>query len=272
MTDDLNLKFARASRALLLFVLPLPLVAVVLTSLVSGDILRLLKSVGLLGGFFFAAVLMRRGLMDELAFKAQRFSFKPPPPRKTFATILTALSTFATSYLLASYPLLDSLGFMLGSGVGCALLYGLDTKRTDLVSPNLTEQAAEALSQAEQQVQQIELANAQIVNPELTERLNRICHSARQVLGILLEKPDNVRKARRFLNTYLDSAQKVAQGYAKTHQKSASSELESNFRNVLVTIEDVFAEQHSKLLEDDVLDLDVQIEVLKTQLEKEGVS
>jgi len=41
---------------------------------------------------------------------------------------------------------------------------------------------------------------------------------------------------------------------------------------VLVTIEQVFGEQQQKLLENDVLDLDVQIEVLKTQLEREGVT
>ena len=47
--------------------------------------------------------------------------------------------------------------------------------------------------------------------------------------------------------------------------------MEDNFRNVLVTIEDVFGEQYKKLLENDVLDLDVQIEVLTTQLKREGV-
>ena len=39
----------------------------------------------------------------------------------------------------------------------------------------------------------------------------------------------------------------------------------------LVTIEDVFAEQHEKLLENDILDLDVQMEVLSAQLKREGV-
>jgi hypothetical protein len=40
---------------------------------------------------------------------------------------------------------------------------------------------------------------------------------------------------------------------------------------VLMTIEDVFQEQHQKLLEHDLMDLDVQIEVLATQLKREGV-
>ena len=47
--------------------------------------------------------------------------------------------------------------------------------------------------------------------------------------------------------------------------------MKDNFRKVLATIEDVFVEQHEKLLENDVLDLDVQIEVVRLQLEREGV-
>ena len=71
---------------------------------------------------------------------------------------------------------------------------------------------------------------------------------------------------------HLDSALRVSETYARTHENAPSAELEARFRNVLVTIEQVFGEQQQKLLENDVLDLDVQIEVLKTQLEKEGVA
>ena len=42
-------------------------------------------------------------------------------------------------------------------------------------------------------------------------------------------------------------------------------------RRVLAPIEEVFTEQQQKLLETDVTDLDVQIEVLTTQLKREGV-
>ena len=51
----------------------------------------------------------------------------------------------------------------------------------------------------------------------------------------------------------------------------AAPDLDDNFRRVLVTIEEVFQEQQQKLLETDITDLDVQIEVLATQLKREGV-
>ena len=37
-------------------------------------------------------------------------------------------------------------------------------------------------------------------------------------------------------------------------------------------IEDVFVEQYDKLISSDVFDLDVDIEVLKTLLEKQGIN
>ncbi len=81
----------------------------------------------------------------------------------------------------------------------------------------------------------------------------------------------DLRRARKFLNVYLDGAHKVTEGYAKTHARVAAPELDDNFRRVLITIEEVFQEQQQKLLETDITDLDVQIEVLTTQLKREGV-
>jgi hypothetical protein len=42
--------------------------------------------------------------------------------------------------------------------------------------------------------------------------------------------------------------------------------LDTNFQEVLDSIETTFDEQHQKLLKNDQFDLDVKIEVLKTQL------
>ena len=58
----------------------------------------------------------------------------------------------------------------------------------------------------------------------------------------------------------------------KQDQGGAEAELEDNFRRVLGTIETVIDEQKQKLAENNVNDLDVQIEVLQLQLEKEGVT
>jgi len=75
-----------------------------------------------------------------------------------------------------------------------------------------------------------------------------------------------------FLKVYLDGAKQVTEGYAKAHRHDANPVLEDNFRRVLTTIETVIADQQEKLRENNVSDLDVNIEVLQMQLEKEGVT
>jgi len=80
----------------------------------------------------------------------------------------------------------------------------------------------------------------------------------REITDIVEDDPRDLRRARKFLRTYLDGAQRVTEGYANTHKYGDNGELENNFRNVLDTIETV-------------IELDVQIEVLQMQLEKEGV-
>nr|WP_305910298.1 5-bromo-4-chloroindolyl phosphate hydrolysis family protein [Methylomarinum sp. Ch1-1]MDP4522635.1 5-bromo-4-chloroindolyl phosphate hydrolysis family protein [Methylomarinum sp. Ch1-1] len=120
-------------------------------------------------------------------------------------------------------------------------------------------------------IRDIEQANDKIENPELNQRIERICEIANGILAEIEADPRDIRRARKFLNVYLDGARKVTEGYARTHRHSQSGELEQNFRNVLATIESVFQEQKQKLLEDDVFDLDVQIEVLNTQLKREGI-
>ena len=105
---------------------------------------------------------------------------------------------------------------------------------------------------------------------ELFQKVRDVHH--RQTAWLVEENPRDLRRARKFLNVYLTGAQRVSEGYARTHRRAGSEELESDFRDVLSTIENVFEEQRRKLLAKDALDVDVQIEVLARQLEREGVA
>ena len=118
----------------------------------------------------------------------------------------------------------------------------------------------------------IEDARRKIRNPEFNARLQRITNKAREVVDSIEDDPARLSRARKFLKVYLDGTQRVTEGYAQTHQGLAAPQaLETNFSRVLDSIEQTFTEQQTKLLEDNHFDLDVQIEVLETQLKREGV-
>jgi len=134
-----------------------------------------------------------------------------------------------------------------------------------------SRQVAEALAEAEDRLITIERAARAVGNPELSARLAGIAAEGRAILAQIAARPSDLRRARRFLTVFLEGAEQVSDGYVRTHRHAGSPELEQSFRNVLVTIEEQFRRQREHLRQADVLDLDVQIEVLRRQLEQEGI-
>ena len=135
-----------------------------------------------------------------------------------------------------------------------------------------TEQVIEALTEAEAKLREIEQLAGSLNNRELTARLLRIVAQGRAVLAQIEKDPSDLRRARRFLVTYLDGTRDVVRKYQAQQSDLADTELAENFRHVLDTIERVFAEQEDVLKRNETMDLEVQIEVLRTQLEREGVA
>jgi 5-bromo-4-chloroindolyl phosphate hydrolysis protein len=260
--------------AWLLFILPIPLIPTAIISLMKGDVAHLTISLGAYTAYLYAALLTRQGLKSEAIYIRRNFARPPTFLGKRSAGIIATLSTGLLAYFGAGQDLIMSMVYGLLCGLGYQLVYGFGPRYlhpTTIVRKSDNLEIDEILEQAEAKILAIEHATAQLSSAELIQRLQRITNEAREILQAIAENPRELRRARKFMYVYLDGAQKVSQGYAKTHRHIRSGELEENFRRVLITIENVFTEQHAKLLENDALDLDVQIEVLKTQLENEGV-
>jgi len=262
-------------RGALLYLLPLPLLPALGISLLKGDLERIVGQAGALAACWGAAWLGRRGLREEEDWR-QRRRARPPAPRKTAAALLLGAGVAGGAHVAVGHDL--PLSALLGAGAtaGFALAYGLDPRRRRgpgaASAGRAPEEVLRILGEADEAIARIESANRSIRSPELSERLERIAALARSVVALLEEDPRGLRRARRFLQVYLTGAQRVSEGYARTHRLGGSGELDESFRNVLDTIERVFAEQRQHLLEHDALDLDVQIEVLHRQLEREGVT
>jgi len=119
------------------------------------------------------------------------------------------------------------------------------------------QRVTEALQQAELKILSIEQAGSRIAQPELNQCLARIIALARKILAEIARDPRDLRRARKFLSTYLDGAQRVVSGYAEAHAKGQAHLLEANFRRILITIEETLEQQYQLLLENDLRDLDI---------------
>lgn len=261
-------------RGLLLYLLPSPLIVAVIIALAKGNLWSILVNTSGFAVYILAAWCLRKGLATERLLANDRFAARPKWRFKLTAAMLLSLATFWVAWQGALQPLSLALVYAAGAFLGMFLSYGFDARQT------VTTQAAQgysgkeifkALEESAGKIHNIEQANEAIANQELNQRIERICTIAASILADIEADPKDFRRARKFLNVYLDGAQKVTEGYAKTHSSQQSGELEQNFRNVLETIETVFQEQKQKLLEDDVFDLDVKIEVLNNQLKQDGI-
>jgi 5-bromo-4-chloroindolyl phosphate hydrolysis protein len=258
-----------------LFLLPFPLVIAFFVALISGDIGRLAAISGAICSFFCAGVLTWRGLVAQARFFLGQQLDPPAVPLKTVSAILTALGAGLAAAAGGHGP--AGVGaFAVLAAVGYFCFYGRDPKRKRIDVPEVAGVDRDAvivqLKQAYGRLQGIEAAARSIAVPEFGERLKRIIGIGKQILAEIERDPRDAARARRFLHLYLDSAEKVTVEYARTHRQVRNRPLEGNFRQLLIDMEQTFVAQHQKLLENDMLTLDVEIEVLNARLKREGIN
>lgn len=265
-------------KGLLLYALPVPFVFAAMLALARG---HLLPAVALGAGFalcMVAANVTRRGLQIERAARRRKIVRRTSVvPYKTLGAALLGAGVLIAALWGTGFGVLQSVLFAAVAAIGHNLRYGSDPQRKVAESSAVgvtAEEVLEVIDEAESRIESIETVAASFRNAGLRERLQRIARDARNILDIIEEDPRDLRRARKFLKVYLDGAQQVTSGYAKAQALSGGSELalSDNFRRVLDTIEEVLEEQRAKLLENDLNDLDIKIEVLQLQLEKEGIA
>lgn len=264
-------------RGMLLYFLPLPLLPSTISALVGGDTLTALARAGGFALAMLAATFIRKGMRLQAEAQRRRLRRRASTvPYRLIGAVALAAGMFLVAWLgiPSTHGLIDSALFAVAALLGCYLYYDFDPARRDpgIAAVGITtEELVDLLDEAEGRISAIERASKDIANVEFRDRLRRIVKEARAILDTIEQDPVDARRARKFLKVYLDGAKQVTEGYARMHRNNDTPALEDNFRRVLTTIETVIGDQQAKLLENNVSELDIQIEVLQLQLEKEGV-
>jgi 5-bromo-4-chloroindolyl phosphate hydrolysis protein len=259
---------------LMLYLLPLPLFPAAFIALARGNFVNFATCAAALVLLLAAAVATRRGLKRELEITRLGWSRIAAWPWKNLAAAGAGLATGLCSFFILKHSGMAAVAWGLTTLVGILLRYRPDNLAFGVHGRLLASRDKNvtlALEEARLKIASIDAANRSIHNLELNRRIGRINSKAMGILTTIADDPATLQRSRKFLKVYLDGAQQVTEGYSRLHPQQRSGRLEENFRNVLVTIEDTFAEQQRKLQEKDLMDLDVKIEVLTTQLKNEGV-
>ncbi len=108
----------------------------------------------------------------------------------------------------------------------------------------------------------------------VAEKVQTICKTGLEIFDYIEKNPDDINKARQFINYYLDTTEKIVLQYVELSSKKNPGE---DVLNTLKKVEDVldsilktYDKQLKNLLEDDLLDLNTEIQVLEKTIQLEG--
>jgi 5-bromo-4-chloroindolyl phosphate hydrolysis protein len=114
-----------------------------------------------------------------------------------------------------------------------------------------------------------------IENRDISEKIRSICKTARKIYEAIEKNPSDIRTAREFILYYLDTASDIIHRYQRLSMNrdyidDADITIEKA-EQVIELIEEAFKKQLKKMYNNDVLDLDVEMKVLKQALQAEGL-
>lgn len=265
-------RFRRRTGFVLVAAVPLLFAAV--AALLGGNALGMAVSLGLFALYAFAVFLIRQGLEAEEAYEDRTYASPPSLPRKLLGSLGLGGATVLTGLFGWDIGVFQSLGMGILAAGASVLTFGLDPMRAkgeislSGVTPHMVE---EAIAEAEERIEGIDRAAADIIDAPLRDRLAKITARGRDILARIEQDPSDLRRARKFLKVYLDGALEATRKYARSQHDLDDSEMYLKFRSLLDDMQATFDQQYDKLLTNDRIDLDVEIDVLAERLNRETV-
>ena len=137
------------------------------------------------------------------------------------------------------------------------------------------KEVVEAIDTAQTKLAMIRKHAEDIRAPNTSRRIKKICHIGDQIVEDFRIDPKDVRVARSWIGTYLDQTVELVKAYATLSRTGArnieAQQQMAKFDEMLDLIEVKFDELLKTLLENDVMDFDINVSVMRDMLEKEGM-
>ncbi|MFA4966515.1 MAG: 5-bromo-4-chloroindolyl phosphate hydrolysis family protein, partial [Thermoleophilia bacterium] len=137
----------------------------------------------------------------------------------------------------------------------------------------IDQQTAEVLQSARREVDAILRAASFVARPEVRADVLALCRTADQIIDELATQPRKLEAARGFLTYYLDTAQRIVEGYVHLGKRGGSApEIAQTLGRAeasLRIVQKAFDRQLANVLEDRALDLESEIELLERTVRSE---
>ena len=256
-------------RVNLLFLAPLPLIWAAFTSGPTGLLLNLIA----LGLLLLAAWLTREGILAQERFEARKVARRPALPRKVLGSVATGLGLgvagIASGGGLGAPVIFAVLGAVLHS-----FAFGFDPMRDkgmEGVDLHQTDRVARAVDKAEAYLAAMSDAIKRAGDRGAEARVERFQTSVRDMLRTVENDPRDLTSARKYLTVYLQGARDATVKFADLYGHNRDAGAKSDYMMLLTDLEENFTAKTRTLLNDNSTDLEIEIDVLRDRLQREGI-
>ncbi|MCC6006653.1 MAG: 5-bromo-4-chloroindolyl phosphate hydrolysis family protein [Rhodobacteraceae bacterium] len=255
-------------RANILFVLPAPL----LIRSIGDPALAMLTKLGAAGLLLAGAFLIREGIRAQIAYQGRAIARRPAIPRKIFGAVATGAGVALAAFDAGSELGAAALYGLLAAGLAVAA-FGLDPLKDKGMGADAPGNArvARAIDQAEAHLAAITQAAGRAGDRRLAARVERFAQTVRQMCRAVEEDPRDLTAARKYLGVYLMGVRDATREFADIYSRNRDPQARADYEALLDDLETHFTARRTALMADNRERLDIEIEVLRERLAREGI-
>ena len=257
------------ARRNLLYVAPLPLLVGAFFQGAAGMALDLAALAILLA----AAWMLSEGMKAEDAWMARKVARRPAIPRKMMATGLTGVGVALAAYSTENGVIAPALLGVIAAALHTTA-FGIDpltNKGMEGVDEFQTDRAARAVDEAEKHLAAMKDAILRARDKGLERRVEQFQDTARRMFATVQDDPRDLTAARKYLSVYLMGARDATAKFADIYARNRDPDAREKYETLLDDLEASFTQRTENLLLSDRSDLDIEIDVLRERLERDGV-
>jgi len=237
----------------------------------QGKSFYFLISIAIFGMIVSSFVLLRHGKSQEVIYNNSKYATSPKYPLKTFGAIILACATTISAYF-GSYGLISSV--MLGGSVllGWYMYYGFDPmvdKIDGYESDKSAQRIMKLLIQANKDISSIKEYAKSINSATIAPLMMEMAEEFERIVKHIESEPNDYDKARKYLVSYLGELKSMSESFAKLDSNEKIQEVQNSFKETLQSSIEKLKKQYEKLIDDDILDLDIKLSVMKKRFKNE---
>lgn len=225
------------------------------------------------GALVLGAWLLRDGLKAQAAYDERKVARRPAIPRKLLAAVLTGIGA-GLAVWRAHGGLVAPVLFGLAAAALHIGAFGVDPmtdKGMEGIDTFQQDRVARVVDEAESHLAAMTDAVKRADDASVEARVDRFATKVREMIRTVEEDPRDLTAAKKFLGVYLMGAKDAAIKFADIYARNQDRAAKSDFMMLLTDLEESFDQKHRALLLDDNADLNIEIDVLRDRLRREGV-